>query len=215
MAIRFTSPNTFIVQVQRGVARRTKRGTGTEADAKLIEAALLTDMEKERKLDEAAQLLGVERPAVSGDGAGSLGGKPAVPTLREFFKDRWVPHANVVQNASTRRISRCPFNYLHYYLGDRRLDELLQPATINAFVEAMKTNGGVSFKKRKDGRPWGHRTKELTNTTINKSLQCLRALLYLAHTEGVISDPPRIDLLPEDDSKPVLPPTEAQFKKLL
>lgn len=39
--------------------------------------------------------------------------------------------------------------------------------------------------------------------------------LNLAHGEEVIAQPPKIDLLPTDDSTPVLPPTEEQFQARL
>jgi len=55
----------------------------------------------------------------------------------------------------------------------------------------------------------------LTNSTINKSLQCLKALLNLAHAEGVIERRPRIDLLPQDDSTPIVACTEGEFQQLL
>jgi hypothetical protein len=132
-----------------------------------------------------------------------------------YFANRWVPHANVVQNATTRMKSEFPFKYLLFYLGERTLDELCEPAVINEFVEKMKANGPLSFANRKDGQPWKTRCSELSNATINKCLQRLRALLNLAHSEKVISTKPKIDLLPEDDAAPVVAPSEEQFQRLL
>ena len=119
-----------------------------------------------------------------------------IPTLLEFVTERWVPHAAVTQNPSTPRISKCPWNYALHYLGDKPLTELLRPSVINAFVEAMKTKGPIAFKMRSDGKPPHRKPGELTNATINQSLKLTRALLFLAHAEGVIPTPPKIDLLP-------------------
>ena len=38
---------------------------------------------------------------------------------------------------------------------------------------------------------------------------------YLAHQEGVIDKPPRVELLPEDDASPVVPPTDAVLNEIL
>lgn len=208
MSIKFINKTTFLVQVQRSGMRKTKRGTGTETDAKTLEAQLITELEHEIKLAEAAKLLGVER-----------GGKGAenrrVPTFREYFEERWVPHARVVQNPDTQRTSRVPFNYLLYYLGDMRLNELLRPHVVHTFVEKMKDNGPVTFCIRKDGKPRKPRCEHLSNATINKSLQCLKALLNLAHLEEVVDRPPRVNMLPHDDSTPVIPPPEEDFRHLV
>jgi integrase len=107
------------------------------------------------------------------------------------------------------------FNYLLHYLGDMRLDELTQPATINSFVEQMMQNGPLVFAKRKDGQPWRRTELRFSNATINKTLQCLRALLFLAHDEGNLATAPSIDLLPEDDSTPIVPATEQQHQAVL
>src|SRR5437016_3444627 len=206
MSIKMFDSKRWLVQVQSGGRRKTKRGTGSEAEAKRVEARLAAELEQELKLDDAAKLLGLERLSPEAQ-------RP--PTLEEFFKDRWLPHAQVVQNKTTRMKSQFPFKYLIYYLGDRRLDELLEPAVINGFVEKMKKNGSVGFVIRKDGQPWKGRGQELSNATINKCLQRLRALLFLAHAEKIIATKPKIDLLPEDDSEAVVAPTDEQFQKLL
>ena len=201
----------WLVQIQRAGTRKTRRGTGGSAEAKRVEAMLMAELEQELKLDEAARLLGVDR---------APGAKPAqsskrIPTLREFFETRWVEHAKVVQNQTTRRAQRSAFAYLIFYVGDKPLDQLLRRSEINALVEAMKRNGPISFATRKDGKPWGRKREELKHATINKALQCLRALLNLAHVEEVISEAPNFDLLPQDDSVAVIPPTEQQLARLL
>jgi integrase len=165
------------------------------------------ELEKEKQLDDAAQRLGLDRTTAEKIA------RP--PTLREFFERRWVEHAKVVQNKTTRAKSQSPFKYLIYYLGDHHLDELLEPAVINSFVEKMKASGSISFAKRKDGQSWRGGAQELSNATINKGLQRLRALLNLAHAEKVIATKPKIDLLPEDDSVAVVAPSDEQFQALL
>ena len=206
MSIKMLSRDEWLVQVQRKGVRRTRRGTGGPAKAKAAEAELLAELTHDEALDKAAQLLGVDKP-----------GKVAapMPTLRGFFEDRWVEHSKIVQNASTRRKQQSAYQYVLYYLGDRRLSDLLQPREVNAFIEAVKTNGPLMFAIRNDGKPWQRRVEELTHSTINKLLQCLRALLNLAHTEGILPTAPKIDLLPQDDSTAVIPPTEVEFEALL
>ena len=211
MSIKMFGEEEYLVQVQRSGLRRTRRGRGTQDDARAVEAELVAELELELKRQDAAQLLGVSlQPSQP---------KPSVAlpqqTLRDFFEKRWVEHSKVVQNPSTRRTSRCPFNYVLFYLGNKPLADLLQPKEVNAFVESMKKNGTVSFTSRRDGEARRRKCTELTNATINKSLQCLKALLNLAHREGTIANAPKIDMLPNDDSTPVIPPTEEEFKALL
>jgi integrase len=212
----------YLVQVQRRGVRRTRRGKGSEADAQEIESQLIAEIDLQLKREEAATLLGVDlaqTPAPSSTRQPPPDQrKPAhapSPTLRAFFESRWIEHAKVVQNEGTRHTSRSPLNYILYYLSDKSLSDLLRPKEINAFVEAMKTNGGLSFAFNQDGTTRRRRSEVLTNATINKSLQCLKALLNLAHGEGIVMESPRIDMLPLDNSSPVIPPTEEEFDKLL
>jgi len=200
----------WIVQVQRGGQRRTKRGTGGEREAKRCEAQLLAQLESETQRKHAARVLGVEEPSEPTKTAFKK-----LPTLRDFYCDRWVKHAEVVQNARTRARGVYAFQYVLYYLGDKRLDELCEPRMINEFVESMVKNGPMSFAKNRDGSPRKILATELTNVTINKSLQGIRSLLYLAHQEKLIPNAPSINLLPEDDSDAIVPPTEQQFQHLL
>jgi integrase len=211
MSIKVYKDGTWLVQVQRNGVRRTERGEGGRPAAKQAEAVLIAELEAEARRDDAARILGVPR---SSSPPTSIAVTPS-PTLREFFDRRWLPHARVIENEQTQRTSRTPFNYLLYYLGDKRLDELLTAAAINAFTEAMKERGPISFTARRDGTPRARKCEALSNATINKSLQCLKALLNLAHREGVIPTAPLIDLLPTDDSEPVIPPTEEQYAAVL
>jgi integrase len=201
----------WLVQVQRGGVRRTQRGGGGEGEAKKAEALLLAELHSDREDQWAAKRLGLEHPPLKPSGAAVK----TSPTLRAFHDDRWLEHAKVVQNDQTRRTMQCPFNYLLYYLGEKRIDDLLLPTAINSFVEEMKKNGPISFRYRRDGQPRKPRCEVLCHNTINKSLQCLQALLNLAHAEQVLGAAPRVDMLPTDDSRPVLPPTEEQFQALL
>src|SRR3989339_1833813 len=169
----------WLVQVQRQGIRKTKRGTGGEAEAKRNEAQLTAETEEELRKKEAAKTLGVKYNPQKTNGNGAL----VSPTLRDYFESRWLDHANVVQNPQTRRTSRTPFRYLFHYLGDKTLDELIKPVEVNAFVEVMKETGPVAFTIRRDGNPWKRKCEEFSNATINKSLQCLQALLNLAYAE--------------------------------
>ena len=174
MPIKFLDKKTYLVQVQRAGVRRTRRGTGTEATARKVEEGLLAELAHDVKVGAAADLLGIDR-ARAADAAAP------VPTLREYFERRWVEHARVVQNPTTRRAQRAPFAYLLYYLGDKPLDALLRRGEVNAFVEALKRDGPLTFAVRKDGAPVARRKDELRHATVNKCLACLKALLKLAH----------------------------------
>jgi integrase len=196
----------WLVQVQRQGRRKTQRGSGGGQEAATAERNLLSELDIELRLEEARALLGVDKMATPVE---------PPPTLRAFFSERWVEHARVVQNPTTRRISRVPFNYLLHYLGDEPLDQLLLAAKINGFVEQMKKHGPMTFSNKKDGTPRKNPTGEFTNATINKGLSNLRALLNLAYEEKKILLPPKIDLLPEDDSVAVIPPTEEQYDLVL
>lgn len=208
MPIKMFNKQDWLVQVQRGGVRKSRPGTGGEAEARKAEKELAAALEHDLKLEEAARLLGVDR-------ADAKPVKRKTPTLRDYFASRWVEHAKVVQNPTTRRTQRTPFAYLLFYLGDKPLDALLRPAEINTFVEAMKANGPLTFQRRKDGTPAARKKHELKHATINKCLGCLKALLNLAHSEDVITEQPRIDLLPQDDSMLVVPPTEEELAALL
>jgi len=198
----------WLVQVQRGGIRKTQRGSGGEKEAKRVEAQLLAGLDAEEGRRRAAKVLGLE-----------LSPKPNAsvvpPTLLEFFSERWVKHAEVTQNARTRNRSAFWFQYVLYYLGEKRLTDCCEPRVINEFIEKMVTNGQLSFARNKDGTPRKILGKELRHSTINKSLQGLRSLLYLAYQEKVIPSAPAINMLPEDNSDALVPPTEEQFARLL
>ena len=49
----------------------------------------------------------------------------------------------------------------------------------------------------------------------NKSLSVLRAALSLAFKEGLLAAQPRVELLPEDDARPIVPPTDTELNAIL
>lgn len=200
----------WIIQIQRNGRRYTKRGTGGEDAASKEEEKFLAKIERDLEVKQAKETLGLRDEQIPTKPSAAL-----VPTLRDFFEKRYVKHAPSVQNATTRKKTRYPFQYLLYYLGDLTLDEVGERKVINQFVEKMIEKGPLTFERRRDGKLWKPRCQVLTNATINKSLQRLRALLNLAHEERVIASKPKIDLLPEENSVPVIPPTEEQFQHLL
>jgi len=209
VSIKVNKDGSWLVQIQRNNLRHTKRGTGGERAAKEAHAQLEAELAHDQKVEAAESLLGVKNR----NQKATLANVP--PTLRDYFADRWVKHANVVHNANTRLKSPFPSQYVLFYLGDLRLDELVEPAVINTFIENMKEKGALSFANRKNGQPWKTRVEELSHATINKCLQRLRAVLNLAHSEKVLAIKPKIDLLPEDDSNAVVAPSEDQFQRLL
>jgi integrase len=213
----------WLVQIQRDGKRITRRGSsGGAATAKQVEADLLAELDGDQEPAVREGALDPNEVGSSNPPArarrrrrGKTVAAPRSPTLRDYFETRWTKHAMVVQNEGTRRTSRNPFNYILYYLGDQTLQQAARPASVNRFIEAMKVNGPISFSLRQDGTPRKHPSTELKNATINKSLQCLKAVLNLAHAEGALDDKPRLDLLPQDDSHPVLPPSEVEYHALL
>ena len=218
MSIKLLYGNRWLVQVQRCGMRKTMRGKGGKIEAKLAEKELLKELEDELAIGRAKELLGAENLSnINGSNAHAPERKPEMkpPTLREYYHGRWQEHIRVVQNEITRKRNVHPFNYLLHYIGHLTIDECLKPKTVNYFIEQMKADGPLSFRNRKDGKPRKLRVDELSNTTINKSLQNLKAMLNLAFAEAVIDKRPRIDLLPQDDATPVLPPTGEEFARLL
>ena len=207
MAIRKTGKkgDRWVVQVQVKGRRRGRRVRGTRKDAKAVEAAIRAELEDEARMNEAAALLGLDQERRSVE---------PPPTLQLFFRDRWVPHARVVQNENTRTRYASRWRYILYFLGDKRIDEV-SLADVNEMVEALQERGPISFARRKDGELRRPPTTELATSTINGILACLRAALRFAEAEGHIATAPRINLLPEDRSEGVVAPSEEQLRHLL
>jgi len=216
MSVKKLNSNSWLIQIQKSGLRKTKRVRGSENEALAAEREMNEELEREVKQAEARATLGLseEKENPKATPARPQTSTP-FPTLRDYFVQRWLSHAMVVQNEATRRTNVARFNYLFYYRGDRTLDELLSPKHVNYFIEQMKTNGPMTFAKSRNGKPLAPSRTELTNNTINKCLQCLKATLNLAFEEGVIGRAPRIDLLPLDDSRTIDAPTDEQYARRL
>src|SRR6185295_6310206 len=56
---------------------------------------------------------------------------------------------------------------------------------------------------------------QVGSQTINKSLKLLSAALRLACDEEIIAKVPKINFLPEDDARAIVPPTEEEYRALI
>jgi len=137
------------------------------------------------------------------------------PPLRDFFRDRFVPYALRHHAASTREATRSRYAYLLYYLGDTPLSQCAEPLAQHRFVEALLAGGPLTFAAGRDGRPLPPRCRALTHATANSCLAALRTVLSLAYDEHYLDRPPRVKTFPRADDEPVVPPTEAEFARLL
>jgi len=68
---------------------------------------------------------------------------------------------------------------------------------------------------RKDGQRHRARVERVGAQTINKSLMLLSAALNLAKDLGLLAAVPKINFLPEDDARAIVPPTEEQYRALI
>ncbi len=212
MSIKQLDNDKWLVQIQRNGNRKTKRVTGTRADAELTERDLGIQLSIPERSPYNPSPAGMERIKTSLSSPPEDFGEAT--TLRDWFHHRWVEYSKSIQNDNTRYTSEHRWQYLLYYLGDKPLAECLETRTINWFCEKMKTNGAMSFAKTLTGGFRKPRVKTLKNATINKSLQCLKSALNLAFREGVVKTKPYFDLLPQDDSTMVVPPSDDQYKAL-
>lgn len=194
------------IQVQRGRKRKSKRVTGSLRDIQIARRQLETELEQEISQAESAGNKRTPEPS-------SLPGETM--TLADFFEIRWPSYAVVHQNIHSRKLNEPKIAYLLHHLGGRTLEDCLLSATIDDFVTAMKETGPLSFRQNRDGSPRKTRCKTLTSATINKSLQLLKTALHIAYNDRLTSRPPRIKLIRQDDSRAVLPPSEADFKTFL
>lgn len=194
-------PGSYVVQVTVAGQRRTRRVQGTVADA-----------EKAR-----AELLLVSGPAVIANKAISYANvlpvrSSSCPTLAEWLSGRYAGWQDRAQSERTRRKLVSPVRYLLASdLHGLRLDQI-GTAEINSYVEWRRAVGAITFATRKDGQAYRSRVEEVGSQTINKSLKVLSAALRLAADEGVISRVPKINYLPEDDARPVMPPSEEDYR---
>ena len=209
MTVRKVGDDRWLVQVQVDGTRKTKRVRGTIQDAEAAEKGMVTDLTRQTR-----------RP-VGSDYHESFASTTAPAEfspqtlLRDFYQHRWLAYAGTVQSGNTRINNRNRWRYLLAYLGDRTLAECLEPRTILDFVLAMTSNEPLTFRKTLTGQFARPRVSKLKNATINHSLEVLSSVLNLAFREGVVKQQPRIDKLPEDDSKLVLAPTDEQYRALL
>jgi len=110
---------------------------------------------------------------------------------------------------------RVLLRYLIFYLGDHPLDEAARPETLHWYVERRLQDAPLSFALRKDGKPRRPRVERVSNVAINKSLSVLRAALNLAFKEGLLAEQPRVELLPEDDARALVPPSDTELDAIL
>ena len=187
------TPGRFVVQV----SRRTRRVTGTLADARAVHAQLLLEVQEQRSK------------------SGSRAPGASCPTLAEWMVGRYARWQERAQNERTRRKLVSPIRYLLASdLSGLPLDRI-GTAEINAYVEWRRNVGAISFSVRKDGERHRARVERVGAQTINKSLKLLSAALNLAKDEGLIASVPKIHFLPEDDARAVIPLTEEQYQLIL
>jgi integrase len=179
-----------------------------ELDAEVARLRSLDQQEAERS--KAAMLLGIDL-----DSTTSSPDSKRPPTLRDFYKDRVVPHIQALYSAAALQKAVAPWAYLLYRLGDLRLDQITTQV-IHKYEEEMTLPGAARcFRVRRDGRARKPRTDKLSNGSVNKHVQHLMAALRFAGDEGVLTTVPRARLLPLDDTQEVLPPTDEEFEILL
>ena len=190
----------YVLQVQVRQLRKTKRFSGTLDEAKLAYAKFHANL-----LAEAMSL--------SNGLPGPRGFR--CPTLAEWLTHRHARHQELAQNDCTRRKLQSPIHYLLASdLADLPLDKI-DTAKINHHIEWRREVGTLTFAYRKDGERYKPRCMEIGNQTINKSLKLLSSALRLAHDEEVIGRVPKINFLPEDDARAIVPPTEEQYHALI
>lgn len=216
----------WVIQLQRtlpnGKKRRVcRRVRGTEADAKKLEENLTAQLDEEleqarqERLQEqqrlqAAKTLGLDLTKLE-----SLSGSEQRPTLRDFLIGRWAQHAQVTQNATTRRTTRSHIAYILFHLdGARRLDELHE-ADVARLRERLVLEGPKSFATNRNGQPRKPRVESFTPLAVNRILATFAAALRLAERERIIERAPHVDLLPADDSEPLVPPSEEELNAVL
>ncbi|HEY8206235.1 MAG TPA: tyrosine-type recombinase/integrase [Myxococcaceae bacterium] len=196
------APGQFVVQVARQGKRVTRRVQGATVDAERIRAELLLELER-------AQPQGSTTPQPGSPGQRS------VPTLKEWLRGRYAERSRLLHKESTADVFESYVRYLIYYLGDRPLDEVARHETINWYTERRIQDGALSFALRKDGQPRRPRVERVSHVAINKTLSILRAALNLAFKEGLLAEQPRVELLPEDDARPIVPPSDTELNAIL
>jgi integrase len=200
--------------------RRCRRIRGTAADARACRAQMTEELEvevnrliklqqREEEIHRAATVLGIQHPALMKQRESAR-----LPTLREYLVGRWAQHVLVSQNVTTRRTTKSHVAYLTFFLGGRRLDEI-DEAAVALVREGLFRDGPRSFALNKSGEPRKRRSETFTPTAVNRILATLAAALNLAERERLIERAPRVDLLPRDESEPIVPPSDDELDAIL
>jgi len=192
----------FVVQVARQGKRVTRRVQGATADAERVRAEMLLELEQEQLQGSTTMQPGSP-------------GQSSARTLKEWLRGRYAERSRLLHKESTADVFESQVCYLVYYLGDRPLDEVARLETINWYTEQRLKDPALSFALRKDGKPRRARVERVSNVAINKSLSVLRAALNLAFKEGLLAEQPRVELLPEDDARPIVPPSDTELNAIL
>jgi len=204
-----TKPGRFLLQARFMGRRKTRRIRGGVQDAKANYAQMLLELQAEHRMEKQST------GETSASGLLAPSGSYRCRTLAEWLTGRYSEWQKRAQNASTRRKLDSPKRYLLAAdLGDLPLREI-DTAQVNAYVEWRLEVGTLTFATRKDGSAYRPRAKSVGAQTINKSLKLLSAALRLAHDEGLVIKLPKINYLPEDDARAILPPTEEQLRAVI
>jgi integrase len=177
-------------------------------EAKKLEGQFIGELERLLARQIAAKTLGVEIDSSNGSV------KPRSPTLKEWLRGRFADSRRALHTAHTARTVESNVRVLIFYLGGELIDEI-DAAVVNRYVEARLKDPPLTFSFRKDGSPKRARVETVGHSTVNRSLEVLRAALRLAEAENVIVKAPSINLLPRDSSSPVLPPTDEDYERLI
>jgi|GEM_PF-1886353 len=204
-----TSPGRYVVQARYRGVRRTIRLRGTAEDAKAARARLILELRAKHQASPPPN----EQTSTSGLLA--LSNWSRSPTLAEWLTGRYAEWQKRAQNEATRRKLESPKRYLLASdLRDLPLGEI-DTAHVNTYVEWRLEVGMLTFASKRDGTRYRARAKQVGAQTINKSLKVLSAALHLAFEEDVITKMPKVNYLPEDDAKTILPPTEEQYRAIV
>jgi integrase len=137
------------------------------------------------------------------------------PTLADWLTGRYAKWQETTQTESTRRKVDSHKRYLIASdLGPMRLDAIAT-ADVNRYVEWRQKTGPLTFAIRNDGEPYRARVTACASQTINKTVRILSAALRLANDEEIIPKVPKLNFLPEDDARPIMPPTDEQYRALI
>jgi integrase len=217
--------DSWVIQVQRTTPkgerlRRCQRLKGSESEARAVEKTIVKELEAELKRlrleqdvelkrQSAAKVLGISLESRTRPSASAMR-----PKLSDYLAGRWAEHAKVVQGATTRRTTRSHVGYLNHYVGNLRLDEIDQAAVAH-LREALLRDGPRSFALNRDGQFRKARTNMFTPTAVNRIMSTLSAALRLAKDEGLIDRAPRVDMLPLDESQPIVPPSDTELAAIV